>query len=101
MFKHDLGEGAELRILELRHAAEFLEFVEENREHLAERLPWASMVTTLETAGNFLKRGVTRYAEDGLPWVGIWQDGRMAGGILFFSRKATPSSSKQIHPLIV
>lgn len=84
MFKHDLGEGAELRILEMRHAAEFLGFVEENREHLAEWLPWARIVTTPETAQAFIKRGVTRYAEDGLPWVGIWQDGQMAGGILFF-----------------
>jgi ribosomal-protein-serine acetyltransferase len=84
MFKHDLGDGAELRMLEMRHAAEFLEFVEENREHLAEWLPWARIVTSLETAQEFIRRGVTRYAEDGLPWVGIWQDGQMAGGILFF-----------------
>ena len=84
MFKHDLGQGAELRILEMRHAAEFLAFVDENREHLAEYLPWASIVTTVETAGSFIGRGVTRYTEDGLPWVGIWQDGEMAGGILFF-----------------
>jgi hypothetical protein len=32
--KHDLGDGAELRILERRHAAAFLEFVELDRAHL-------------------------------------------------------------------
>jgi ribosomal-protein-serine acetyltransferase len=84
MFKYDLGDGAELGILEMRHAAEFLAFVDENREHLAEYLPWANIVTSLESAQEFIKRGVTRYAEDGLPWVGIWQGGEMAGGILFF-----------------
>lgn len=84
MFKYDLGDGAELRILELRHANEFLEFVAENRPHLAEWLGWADQITTLEAAQNFINRGITRFAEDGLPWVGIWLHGRMAGGILFF-----------------
>lgn len=84
MFKYDLGDGAELRILELRHANEFLEFVTENRSHLAEWLVWANQITTPETAQNFINRGIRRFAEDGLPWVGIWLHGRMAGGILFF-----------------
>jgi ribosomal-protein-serine acetyltransferase len=84
MFKYDLGEGAELRILEVRHADGFLAFISANRAYLGEWLMWAARMTTLEDAQNFIKRGVTRFAEDGLPWVGIWQDGRMAGGILFF-----------------
>jgi len=84
MFKYDLGNGVDLSILEMRHAKEFLEFVAENRSYLGEWLGWAHTVTTLEAAQGFIMRGRTRYAEDGLPWVGIWLDGRMAGGILFF-----------------
>lgn len=84
MFKHDLREGADLIILEPRQAAEFLNFLDYNREHLGAWLDWAQTIRTLEEAQNFLQRGITRYAEDGLPWVGIWQDNRMVGGILFF-----------------
>ncbi|HEU4740886.1 MAG TPA: GNAT family protein [Meiothermus sp.] len=84
MFKHDLGEGADLRILEPRHAAEFLNFLDHNREHLGTWLDWAQTIQSLEEAQHFIRRGITRYSEDGLPWVGIWQDGKMAGGILFF-----------------
>lgn len=84
MFKHDLGDGAELRILEARHAAEFLQYVEQNREFLGRWLRWGDEITTVEEAEAFLRRGVTRYAEDGLPWVGIWCDGEMVGGVLFF-----------------
>lgn len=84
LFKHDLGEGAELRILETRHAAEFLEYVDQNREFLGRWLRWGSEITTLEEAEAFLNRGATQFVADGLPWVGIWCEGKMAGGVLFF-----------------
>jgi ribosomal-protein-serine acetyltransferase len=84
MFKYDLGDGADLRILELRHAAALLEYVEQNREYLGQWLGWANSMATIEDAQSFIRRGLARFADDGLPWVGIWQDDRMAGGILFF-----------------
>src|SRR5262245_14549686 len=84
MFTYDLGDGAELRILEARHAEEFLNFIAANRAYLGEYLGWALDMQTVEDARAFIQRGLTRFAEDGLPWVGIWQDGEMAGGLLFF-----------------
>ncbi len=93
MFKHDLGDGADLRFLELRHAAEFLEFVLGNREHLGIWLEWGHTIQTLEQAQNFIKRGITRYSDDGLPWVGIWLEHRMVGGILFFPVDKNASST--------
>lgn len=84
MFKHELGGGAELRVLEARHAGEFLRFVDENRAFLGRWLRWGVEITTLEDAEAFLRRGITRYVEDGLPWVGIWLEERMVGGVLFF-----------------
>ena len=84
MFKHDLGNGYELRMLELRHAQTFLEFIEANRAHLGVYLGWGESITTLEQAEGFIKRGIARYAEDALPWVAIWLEGRMVGGLLFF-----------------
>ncbi len=84
MFKHDLDEGAELRVLEMRHAPEFLAFIEANRQHLSVWLGWGETIKTLEDAQKFIKRGVTRYAEDGLPWIGVWLENVMVGGVLFF-----------------
>lgn len=84
MFKYDLGDGAELRILEARHAEEFLRFVDENRAYLGRWLRWGDEIKTVEEAEAFLRRGVTRYVEDGLPWVGIWCEGKMVDGVLFF-----------------
>ena len=88
MFKHDLGDGADLRFLEVRHAVEILQFVDENRAHLDEFLGWSRSIHQLDDAERFLKRGIQRYAEDGLPSVGIWQDGVLAGGVLFFPLEA-------------
>jgi ribosomal-protein-serine acetyltransferase len=84
LFKHDLGDGAELRILEARHAEEFLQFVDENRAFLGRWLRWGDEITTVEEAEKFLRRGLSSYVEDGLPWVGIWYEGKMVGGVLFF-----------------
>lgn len=84
MFTYDLGNGAELRMLENRDAADFLKMVAENREFFGEWLGWAKRIQTVEDAKRFIQRGTDRYTEDKLPWIGIWQDGRMAGGTLFF-----------------
>ncbi len=84
MFKYDLGDGAELRMLELRHAQTFLDFIEANSDHLGVYLGWGESIKTLEDAERFIKRGIARYAEDALPWVGIWLEGQMVGGLLFF-----------------
>jgi ribosomal-protein-serine acetyltransferase len=84
VFKWDLGGGADLRMLELRHADALLEFVAANRSYLGEWLGWANTMLTTDDAQAFIRRGITRYAEDSLPWVGIWQDDAMVGGLLFF-----------------
>ena len=84
MFKHTLEGGAELRILETRHAVEFLKFIDENRAFLGRWLRWGAEIRSIEEAEAFLRRGITRYVEDGLPWVGIWLEGELVGGVLFF-----------------
>jgi RimJ/RimL family protein N-acetyltransferase len=88
LFKHDLGDGAELRILEVRHAGEFLRFVDENRAYLGRWLRWGEEIKTLEDTEAFLRRGATQYVEDGLPWMGLWLEGKMVGGVLFFPIEA-------------
>lgn len=39
MFKHELGERAELRLLEERHAEELYALTDRNRDHLRAWLP--------------------------------------------------------------
>jgi RimJ/RimL family protein N-acetyltransferase len=94
MFRWDLGDGADLRMLELRHAPAFLAFVVANRAYLGPWLGWAYTITTVEDAEAFIQRGVARYAEDGLPWVGLWQDNEMVGGLLFFPLERVPRSTE-------
>lgn len=88
MFKYDLGDDAELRILEARHAKEFLQFVDENRVYLGRWLRWGEEITTIEESEAFLRRGIATFVQDGLPWVGIWWRGKMVGGVLFFPVEA-------------
>jgi ribosomal-protein-serine acetyltransferase len=84
MFTHDLGGGAELRILEQSQAPAFLSLIEANRAFLGQWLDWATTITTIEDARQFIQRGMNRFAEDDLPWCSIWLDRRMVGGTLFF-----------------
>jgi ribosomal-protein-serine acetyltransferase len=94
MFRWDLGSGADLRVLEVRHAEEFLAFVSANRDYLGRWLSWGHTIHTVEDAQAFIRRGVTRYAEDGLPWAGIWEDGCMVGGLLFFPLEPLPRATE-------
>jgi ribosomal-protein-serine acetyltransferase len=94
MFRWDLGYASELRVLELRHAEEFLAFVEANRDYLGRWLSWGYTIRTVEDAQAFIRRGITRYVEDGLPWAGIWENGKMAGGLLFFPLERQPRATE-------
>jgi ribosomal-protein-serine acetyltransferase len=94
MFRWDLGDGIDMRMLEMRHAEEFLAFVAANRDHLGRWLSWGYTVKTVDDAREFIGRGIARYAEDGLPWVGIWESGQMAGGLLFFPLERLPRATE-------
>lgn len=85
MFTFNLGDNAELRILQVADAAEFLTFVETNRAYLGAWLDWVDEVHSIQDAQKFLQEGMEDFAHFGLPTVGIWQDGEMAGGIVFFA----------------
>jgi ribosomal-protein-serine acetyltransferase len=93
MFKHDLGDGADLRIFDRTQAPAFLTLIEANRDYFGAWLDWAYTITTIEAAQAFIKRGMTRYADDGLPWTSIWLDDRMVGGVMFFPVEWHPRST--------
>lgn len=83
MLKLALTGDAELRALEPWQAAEFAEYVERTREHLAPWLPWATSITDEEQARAFLQRYADRQARGEGRIYGIWLDGHLVGGALF------------------
>lgn len=84
MFKYDLGDGADLRVMELRHAQEMFDFITTNREYLGKWFDWVYRVDSVEKMREFIQKSLKVFAEDGLPLVGIWQDDELVGGIYFF-----------------
>jgi ribosomal-protein-serine acetyltransferase len=78
-----LTDDAELRALEPWQAAEFADFLDRARPHLAPWLPWATTLTNEEEARAFLQTYADRLAADTGRIYGIWVDGVLAGGTLF------------------
>lgn len=78
-FAKSLGDGAQLRLLEARHAEALFAVVDTNRPHLRRYLPWVDSNTTLEYSQNFIKTTLEQFKNfDGLV-AGIWQDWQFAG----------------------
>jgi ribosomal-protein-serine acetyltransferase len=81
MFKHDLGDGAELRLLEARHAAEMFALMDSNRVHLREFLPWVDGTRKLEDTLGFRKASLEKFARNQGFDAGIFEHGKLAGVI--------------------
>lgn len=79
----DLGDGLRTRALTSEDAVAHLALIERDRPALGQWLGWAQRIATPEDAAAFLVRGEMRAVEDGLPWVGIWSDDVLVGGVLW------------------
>ncbi len=83
MFRYPVDEAIELRLLELRHAPLVFALVQENRDYLAEWLPWAHEEPALEKTEAFIRHQLERFiAGQALP-TGIWYQGTLVGLISF------------------
>jgi ribosomal-protein-serine acetyltransferase len=80
MFIATLDDGVELRLLELRHAAEYYRLVADNYE----RLYWWPVEPTPENTQRRLREGLGRFAEGTGVDAGIWDDGVLTGFIGLF-----------------
>jgi ribosomal-protein-serine acetyltransferase len=79
LFKKDLGNGAELRLLEPQHAPDVFAAVDSSRTHLRRFLPWVDANTDVSHSQGFIKACLEQFGEfDGIN-AGIWQDGVLAG----------------------
>ena len=70
-----LGDGVELRLLELRHAAEYHRLVADNYE----RLYWLPAPPTAESTERRLRGGLARFAEGSGVDASIWDHGVLVG----------------------
>jgi ribosomal-protein-serine acetyltransferase len=81
MFKHDLGDGAQLRLLEARHATEMFALIDSNRAHLREFLPWVDGTRTLEDSLGFRQASLEKFARNDGFTAGIFEHNQLAGVI--------------------
>lgn len=85
MFALPLGDNAQLRPLEPRHAQEFLAHMDRARPHVDPWIPWATLSTDLASATAVLQRYADRQADDTRRIYGIWLEGTLVGGVMFTS----------------
>ncbi|WP_155374063.1 GNAT family N-acetyltransferase [Catellatospora vulcania] len=83
MLAYSLTDTAEMRVLEPAYAAQFADFIERHRAHLAPWLPWATALTDEPQTRAWLQRYADDTARDGGRIYGIWQHRELVGGTLF------------------
>ncbi|MFE3068406.1 GNAT family N-acetyltransferase [Streptomyces sp. NPDC059247] len=85
MFVLPLGDDAQLRPLEPRHAREFLAHIDRSRPHVDPWIPWATFSADLASATSVLQGYADKQAADSARIYGIWRDGTLVGGVMFTS----------------
>ncbi|MGW4569044.1 GNAT family N-acetyltransferase, partial [Streptomyces sp. NPDC004561] len=84
MYAISLGDdGAELRPLEVWHAAEVLANIDRGREFIGRHIGLPDVVSDLDGAHAWLKSYADKRAADAGGLHGIWLDGKLVGGLLF------------------
>lgn len=74
----DLGDGLEIRALEMEDAERLFELIDAERERLRPWMPWADTTRSVDDVRTFIER--TR-AEGDLDALGIHAEGVLVGGI--------------------
>ncbi|HWC96929.1 MAG TPA: GNAT family protein [Candidatus Sulfopaludibacter sp.] len=80
-FHRVIGEAAEIRQFEPRHAEMVFGVVERNRQYLREWLPWVDQTKSSHEIREFILRAQSQYHSNQGPNAGIWVEGEFAGSI--------------------
>ena len=83
MFETVVRDGVVLKPLETWHAGEFAEHMSRAREHIR---PWVGptfVTDTVDGARATLQRYATATANDGARIYGLWDEGKIVGGVMF------------------
>jgi ribosomal-protein-serine acetyltransferase len=78
---HTFAEGAELRLLELQHAEDLFNLIEQNRPFLRRWLPAWDVQNSLEDCRTVIKNSLERLSANGGSTLGIWYQNQLAGVI--------------------
>lgn len=81
MFTHDLGEGAQLKLLSYEDAEPLFVLTDSNREHLRRWLPWVDHSKTVADSRGFITMTLEQLAANKGFQSGVWYDGQLAGVI--------------------
>ena len=79
MFRFQLDEHAELRLLEERHAEELFALIERNRDHFGKWIPWVPQHTKVQHTVDRIRHDARMFAENGGFLAGIWAEGKLVG----------------------
>jgi RimJ/RimL family protein N-acetyltransferase len=83
MYALPLGDDAELRPLEVWHAEELLAHIDRGREFIGRHVGLPDVISDLDAACARLRSYADKRAADAGSLHGIWQDGKLVGGLLF------------------
>jgi len=83
MFRYPLSADAELRLLEMHHAAQVFDLVDQNREHLRRWLTWVDTTQTGSDSRTIIRNGLQQFADNRGCSAGIWYQGALAGVIAY------------------
>lgn len=81
MFRLVLGEDAELRLLEARHAELLFSLVEQDRAYLRQWLAWVDSNRSVSDSQGFIHNVLQQFANNNGLQAGIWFRGALAGVI--------------------
>jgi ribosomal-protein-serine acetyltransferase len=83
MFKHQINNQLDLRLLHYRHAEEIYACVVRNRDHLEPWFPWVKLTTDSEAIRKFIESELNRFAKNNGFSAGIFYEDRYIGNISF------------------
>ncbi|MCE7794462.1 GNAT family N-acetyltransferase [Salipaludibacillus sp. CUR1] len=81
MFKYELNNNTELRLLEPRHAEELYRLTDHSRHSLRQWLPWVDFIKTADDSREFIKVSLKQFSQTNVFQAGIWYKGELAGVI--------------------
>lgn len=83
MFRAEMDEHTYLAILEVRHAQELFDLINESRDSIRKWLDFPDKTIAVDDTKAFIRRSLSRFANNNGYWAGIWHHGQIAGSIGF------------------
>jgi ribosomal-protein-serine acetyltransferase len=83
MFRFQVDDEIELRLLLAQHAEALYAVMDRNRDHLRPWLPWVDTTNSPDDTRAFIKGGLEQLAANNGCQMGIWVQGELVGAVGF------------------